>query len=309
MCVCVCVCVREALTDQRLTITSAKKLKAEEEKQEHLSIRSQLSPPLLSAVDLAMDDGASSWLSARPLQEHGFALHKGAFRDAIALRYGWEPTNLPSHCACGEPFDSCHALTCSKGGFTIARHNEIRDLTASLLREVCTDVEVEPRLQPLSGQVFLHSSANRDPEARLDVKARGLWGGTFECAFFDVRVFNPRARSNEARRSTASVFRCHEQHKRRLYNQRVRDVEMSSFTPLVFAASGDFGPSARVTFKRLASRLAAKIAMPYSAVMGWLRCRISFSLLRSAVMCLRGSRQHVRGDVGCPALAIAEGHF
>ena len=47
-----------------------------------------------------MDDGASSWLSARPLKEHGFALHKGAFRDAIALRYGWEPTNLPSHCAC-----------------------------------------------------------------------------------------------------------------------------------------------------------------------------------------------------------------
>ena len=81
-----------------------------------------------------MDDGASSWLSARPLQEHGFALHKGAFRDAIALRYGWEPTNLPSHCACGEPFDSCHALTLQQGGFTIARHNEIRDLTASLLR-------------------------------------------------------------------------------------------------------------------------------------------------------------------------------
>ena len=164
--------LQEALTDQRLAITSAKKLKAEEEKQAHLAIWNQLSPPLLSAVDLAIDDGASSWLSARPLQKHGFALHKGAFRDAIALRYGWEPTNLPSHCACGEPFDSCHALTCSKGGFTIARHNEIRDLTASLLREVCTDVEVEPRLQPLSGEVFLHSSANRDPEARLDVKAR-----------------------------------------------------------------------------------------------------------------------------------------
>ena len=78
---------------------------------------------------------------------------------------------------------SCHALTCSKGGFTITRH-EIRDLMASLMREVCTDVEVEPRLQPLSGEVFLRSSANRDPEAQLDVKARGLSGGTFECAFF-----------------------------------------------------------------------------------------------------------------------------
>ena len=156
---------------------------------------------------LGRDNGASSWLSARPIEEHGFALHKGAFRDAVALRYGWEPANLPSHCACGVSFDSCHALTCSKGGLTIARHNEIRDLTASLISEVCSDVEVEPRLQPLSGEQFLHASANRDAEARLDIKARGFWGGAFECAFFDVRVFNPRARTNAAAPSTAAMYR------------------------------------------------------------------------------------------------------
>ena len=177
------------------------------------------------------------------------------------------------------------------------------------MREVCTDVEVEPRLQPLNGESLQHASANRDPEARLDVKARGLWGGMFECAFFDVRVFNPRARSNETRHTTASAYRKHEQYKRRHYDQRVRDVEMASFTPLVFSASGGFGPSALVTFKRLASRLADKLNLPYSSVMGWLRCRVSFSLLRSSVMCLRGSRQRVRGDVGCPSLAIAEGRF
>ena len=155
--------LQEALTDQRLAIISVKRLKTKEEKQAHLAIRNQLSPPLLSVVDLAIDDSASSWLSAWPLQEHGFALHKDALCDAIALRYGWEPTNLPSHCACGEPFDSCHALTCSKGGFTIARHNDIRDLSASLMRNVCTDAEVEPRLQPLSGEVFLQASATPPP--------------------------------------------------------------------------------------------------------------------------------------------------
>ncbi|KAL5470938.1 hypothetical protein EMCRGX_G028997 [Ephydatia muelleri] len=31
--------------------------------------------------------GASTWLSMLPIQEHGFALHKGAFRDALCLRY------------------------------------------------------------------------------------------------------------------------------------------------------------------------------------------------------------------------------
>ena len=96
-----------------------------------------------------------SWLSARPIEEHGFALHKRAFRDAVALRYGWEPANLPSHCARGVSFDSCHALTRSKGGLTNARHNEIRDLTANLISEVCSDVQIEPKLQPLSGEQFL----------------------------------------------------------------------------------------------------------------------------------------------------------
>ena len=33
------------------------------------------------------EKGASSWLSALPIREHGFSLHKGAFIDAICLRY------------------------------------------------------------------------------------------------------------------------------------------------------------------------------------------------------------------------------
>ena len=91
--------LQEALTDQCLAIISAKKLKAEEEKQVHLAIRNQLSPPLLSAVDLAMDDGASSWLLARPLQEHGFALHKGCVprRHCPAVRLG---TDQPAITLC-----------------------------------------------------------------------------------------------------------------------------------------------------------------------------------------------------------------
>ncbi len=39
--------------------------------------------------------------TALPSVEHGFALHKGAFQDALALRYGWTPTDMPSTCACG----------------------------------------------------------------------------------------------------------------------------------------------------------------------------------------------------------------
>ncbi len=42
--------------------------------------------------------GKLYWLTALPLEEHGFTLHKTAFRDAIALRYGWPPSQIPSNC-------------------------------------------------------------------------------------------------------------------------------------------------------------------------------------------------------------------
>ena len=45
--------------------------------------------------------GASSWLAILPIDKREFALHKGAFRDAFCLRYGWRPSHLPSHCVRG----------------------------------------------------------------------------------------------------------------------------------------------------------------------------------------------------------------
>ena len=68
-------------------------------------------------------------------------------------------------------------------------HNEVRDLTASLLSEVCSDVGVEPVLQPLDGEALQFSTANREEGARLDVVARDFWGRNRQRAFFDVRVF------------------------------------------------------------------------------------------------------------------------
>ena len=57
------------------------------------------------------------------------------FRDAISLRYGKQPTNLPSTCdADGENFTVCHALNCKKGGSVTFRHNELRDLNIELVK-------------------------------------------------------------------------------------------------------------------------------------------------------------------------------
>ena len=54
-------------------------------------------------------------------------------------------------------------------------HNEVRDLTATLLTEVCHDVCVEPDLQPLTGEQMNNATAITDAGARLDM---GLGGDT-----------------------------------------------------------------------------------------------------------------------------------
>ena len=106
----------------------------------------------------------------------GFALHKSAFRDALALRYGWSPVDLPSFSVCGKPFSVEHAISCPKGGFPILRHNEVRDFTASLLTEACSNVQVEPPLQKLTGEILVGASANREDGVRVDVAADNFRG-------------------------------------------------------------------------------------------------------------------------------------
>lgn len=75
-----------------------------------------------------------------------------------------------------------------------------------------------------------------------------------------------------------------------MYEERVREVEHASFTPLVFATSGGASPLTSTFLKHLASKLADKRDLAYSTTIGWLRARLNFSLLRSAVICIRGTR-------------------
>ena len=67
-----------------------------------------------------------------------------------------------------------HSLDCLLGGLRTLQHNEVRDLVADCLREArFPRVEVEPQLQPLSGESFKLKSTNTDDDARSDVKCVG----------------------------------------------------------------------------------------------------------------------------------------
>ena len=150
-------------------------------------------------MDLSKEKGASTCFSVLQLEEYGIALHKGAFRDDLALRYGWSPANAPLNCACGTHFSVEHVLSCHKGGYPSITHNEIRDLTAALLSEVGHNVSTKPILQAMTGEVMSGLSANIQDGAQLDIATDRFWGSWFEQAFFDVKVFNPYAPLNQKR--------------------------------------------------------------------------------------------------------------
>ena len=262
-----------------------------------------------SKILLLSAKGSSSWLTTLPLRRHGFWLSKRDFRDALALRYDWMLENTPLTCVCGHDFSPDHAMICAFGGFPTIRHNELRNIIGDLLTEVGHTVAIEPLLQPLNGEVFRARSTTTSDEARSDIRATGFWTRR-EDAFFDVRVFHANAPSNRTR-TLQEACRHHEHLKQLEYEDRIINVDRGSFCPLVFSTSGSVGPLCDRFLKRLAGKISDLDQGHYSEIMAYIRCRISFALLRSAVMCIRGSRssRHAPAFELHRQVALAEGHF
>ena len=239
------------------------------------------------AAEQAKEKGASNWLSTLPLEDQGFTLNKGEFRDALAIRYNKDLCGLPSKCPCGQPFNLNHALNCKRGGLIIIRHNNIRDFEANLLHQVCNDVETEPPLQPLEGESIAGLTGD---EARPDIQARGFWRNG-QNAYFDIRVTNANSDS-QSNMTAAKVYAKHEAEKKRNYNQRIMQIEHGTFTPLVYSVNGGIAPECEKFHKQIAEKISQKTGEKYHHIISWIRCKLSFLILRAALMCVRGSRPH-----------------
>lgn len=87
-------------------------------------------------------------------------------------------------------------------------------------------------------------------------------------AFFDVRVFNPFANSH--------------------LNQKLNTAFTAS--PLVFTPYGGGVREAERFIAELAAKIVKKKKLEYSSIMHWLRVKLCFNLVKSPVLCLRGSR-------------------
>ena len=190
------------------------------------------------------------------------------------------------------------------------RHNDLRDHTAALMSTVCSDITTEPQLQPLSGEQLSLLSANSDGNARLDVAATNFWSSNNQRSFFDIRVFNPLASSNRAS-SANSVYQSMNAKRGEDMNSEYEKLRMAASPLFVFNTLGGMGPTAQVVYKHLADLIADKLHKPYSTIIRLVRCRLCFSLLRSTITCLRGSRRPKTNFSSLfttdPALVVAEG--
>ena len=125
-----------------------------------------------SAVLQTKEKSASSWLTVIPIQEHGFALTKSKFRDALQIRYNKQLQGMPSKCPCGQKYHLNYAMNCKRGGFVVMKHNNIRDFEANLLKTIQNNVEIELALQEIDNERI---DGRTGDEAKPDIRARGVW--------------------------------------------------------------------------------------------------------------------------------------
>ena len=97
------------------------------------------------------------------------------------------------------------------------------------------------------------------------------------------------AKSNQNQK-LSTMFAKNEKEEKRVCNQRVIQVEHGSFTPLVFSAHGGCGNQTQHFIRTLTEKIAAKRDMSSSSLIAnYVRKKISFSLIKSLVNCVRGN--------------------
>ena len=114
----------------------------------------------------------------------------------------------------------------------------LQPVTGEILNKVCNDVEVEPPLQPVTGEIFRNKVIEGD-EARLDIKARGFWRKG-QMNYFDIRVTNINTNS-QIHQPSEKIYQKHEKEKKRKYGSRIMEIEHGTFTPLIYSITGGYG--------------------------------------------------------------------
>ena len=97
-------------------------------------------------------------------------------------------------------------------------------------------------------------------------------------AFFDVRAFNPNARRH-AKQELLKTYQLSQKEKKRLYNERIMQVEHGTFTPLVMSATGGMERESSKFYSGLSELISEKRETSYSIVETWIGRKIIFALI------------------------------
>ena len=138
----------------------------------------------------------------------------------------------------------------------------------------------------------------------MDISARGFWQRG-EKAYFDVKVFNPFARTHLSTKLD-TVFKQQEATKKNQYNERVIQIEHGTFTPIVTSAYGGYGRETNKFLSVLINKVAEKHDMHMSIVANYIRTKLSFEIVRSQVLCVRGSRSLRRPNIDVSEVEVVQ---
>ncbi len=172
---------------------------------------------------------------------------------------------------CGYKITSCCNETLLRlvKGRAIARL-EIRDITANLLTEVCHDVSVEPGWRR---QTWCLSER---------LLGRTSWENVYRC-------IQPACSHEQNSSISIKLLQKTWKHENEFMKKELQILNSHPslyyilLTPLILSATGGMAKQSTIFYKRLASLVAEKWDQPYSSTLYWLRVRLSFSLLRSAI--------------------------
>ena len=132
---------------------------------------------------------------------------------------------------------------------------------------------------------------NETPALVADLAICGVWLPQAK-ALFDVSVIDTDAQSY-SNRSPRDVIKTAENEKKSKYSSSCED-RRAWFTPICVSVNGVFGSEADVFIKKIADSLTGKWEKKYSGVIGWIRKRLCFAVLRATILFLSGSRMKWR---------------
>uniref|UniRef100_A0A146KS76 Uncharacterized protein n=1 Tax=Lygus hesperus TaxID=30085 RepID=A0A146KS76_LYGHE len=252
------------------TLSEAKRIRLEQQKAESEQVIAGLGSERQRIIRRILDGNASQWLSVLPIAADNLDLSCSQFRDALTMRYGYEPSGLPTFCdGCGELMGLTHALNCKKGGLVKWGHDYVRDECAMLANLAWGGVTTEP---------VLRDAAGGQPALIADIQANGVWESG-RVAFFDNRIINADAPSY-CTREWSAVSHQAAREKHRKYDQAAEDVR-SSFTPLIASCEGVLRKEFEAFLKRVAGKLTDKWETPLSQTTSFIKVKVQFAVLRA----------------------------